>query len=89
MLCLVSSDLPEGKAIEAMQWWARKAIAAVPDASAVSTGDPDAMSRAMVGLAAASPAELLQALGELLDQIFETDIPGRSSLAEPETELEP
>ena len=89
MLCLVSSDLPEGKAIEAMRWWARKAIAAVPDASAASTNDSDAMSQAMVGLAAAAPAELLQALGELLDQIFETDIPGCTSLSEPETELEP
>ena len=89
MLYLVSSDLPETDAIEAMQWWAHKAIATLPDTDA-STSDADAMNRAMIGLAAASPAELLQTLGELLDQIFKTDIPGQSSsVSEPVAEVEP
>ena len=85
MLCLVSSELPERKAIEAMQWWARKAFAAVPDTADASTSDADATHLAMIGLAAANPAELLQALGELLDQIFKSDVPEPSSVFDPVT----
>ena len=54
-----------------------------------ASSDAEAMNRAMIGLAAASPAELLQTLGELLDRIFKTDVPGQTSVSEPVAELEP